>query len=388
MNKLFVRDKSLILLALFALILGACKNPASSPSTPAKGRDANLTTLIVAAGTVQWPVTPTLDPAITNYAVSVPSGVSALVIGAGLSDSNAQIPASDISGLAADRITPLNAALTPQGITVTGLQDGSNVLRARVLAEDGSTEKTYELTINVVPSQITLAFDGTSVVEGSDLTGTISLAPIPVQDVTVSYSLSVNNNWSISTFVLAANQTGSATISAGESSASFSVPTIDNSAYDAPPPGLVVTVTGSTPSGAASGTPSATQPWVENDQTDVNILNPPSSVNEGSTALFIVRVAQTVPEAITVNYTITGLANPSDSSSLTPDSAWSTESTGSFTIPARTVTHLFRVVTVDNTEMEAFQQGFVLTFSSVSSANNYVALGTPVTATVNITDDE
>ena len=96
--------------------------PDYTPSAPGKSGNNALSALTVSAGTL----TPAFDPAVTEYALSLPQGTEKLTLTATPSDSNATI----------------------QGDGELTLQEGENTLPLVVTAENGDT-RTYTVTAKV-----------------------------------------------------------------------------------------------------------------------------------------------------------------------------------------------------------------------------------------------
>ncbi len=105
----------------------------SASDQPTASTDASLGGLTVSAGTL----TPTFTSTTTSYSVSVPYPVSELTITAATSHAQANIAYLDSS----------DVELADAGVYQMGLDVGSNVVKIKVTAENGTTTSTYTLTI-------------------------------------------------------------------------------------------------------------------------------------------------------------------------------------------------------------------------------------------------
>ena len=119
--------------------------PDYTPSAPGKSGNNALSALTVSAGTL----TPAFDPAVTEYALSLPQGTEKLTLTATPSDSNA----------------------TVQGDGELTLQEGENTLPLVVTAENGDT-KTYTVTAKVAQAPtLFLSFSGAKLGVVKDVEG-------------------------------------------------------------------------------------------------------------------------------------------------------------------------------------------------------------------------
>ena len=119
--------------------------PDYTPSAPGKSSNNALSALTVSAGTL----TPAFDPAVTEYALSLPQGTEKLTLTATPSDSNA----------------------TVQGDGELALQEGENTLPLVVTAENGDT-KTYTVTAKVAQAPtLFLSFSGAKLGVVKDVEG-------------------------------------------------------------------------------------------------------------------------------------------------------------------------------------------------------------------------
>lgn len=119
--------------------------PDYTPSAPGKSGNNALSALTVSAGTL----TPAFDPAVTEYALSLPQGTEKLTLTATPSDSNA----------------------TVQGDGELTLRAGENTLPLVVTAENGDT-KTYTVTAKVAQAPtLFLSFSGAKLGVVKDVEG-------------------------------------------------------------------------------------------------------------------------------------------------------------------------------------------------------------------------
>ncbi|MCG8453033.1 MAG: cadherin-like beta sandwich domain-containing protein [Spirochaetales bacterium] len=150
----------LMILVSLVLVLASCSKVAE---TSRASNDASFTSIVLLVGGSQSngqfvggtpvPFTPSFDPDVTSYAAQVPAGTTQLHFTGTLSSDLAHFGLNSLSGVAADGITTLGVSLLlpSQVVQFDQLQTGANTLRARVVAEDGVTEKVYTLTVTVAP---------------------------------------------------------------------------------------------------------------------------------------------------------------------------------------------------------------------------------------------
>ena len=237
---------------------------------------------------------------------------------------------------------------------------------------------------------ITLAASD-SVSEGQPIEGTLTLSPIPYQNVSVGYVITVAGGRTLSDYVASAHQTGSISIPAGQSTVSFSIPTVNNDVDDpvASVP-LTLTISNPSPSGAASITTATESIALEDDElTAVSLSSSASRITEErGTVTFSFTLSQALAEATTVRYTVRGLDN-SGGSGTTPPDAWTGISTGEATIAAGGTTATITATAQPNDVRATFIQGVVVRLTEAVSSNNLVTINTETQEeSVEFIDDE
>ncbi len=122
--------------------------------------NARLSGIALSAGTLS----PAFASMTTSYAVTVPFQMSAIILSPATQQANAMVKVNDV-------------ALAPNGSSqAISLAVGSNIITTVVTAEDGSTAKTYTLTITRTSPEIEMVASGTSLADG----GTFEFGRVPV----------------------------------------------------------------------------------------------------------------------------------------------------------------------------------------------------------------
>ncbi|MCG8452670.1 MAG: hypothetical protein MI717_05775 [Spirochaetales bacterium] len=145
-----------VLFLLAALLFAtSCENLAN---TDAANKDATLSQLTIMAGGQTLTLYPEFIPPRRVYRVYAPPGTTSVLFQGIPSRALAQISPTHFTGLATDRTTSLGVTPIPDSsvLRITNLQPGWNWLRARIIAEDGETDKFYSLSIIVEQHPITL----------------------------------------------------------------------------------------------------------------------------------------------------------------------------------------------------------------------------------------
>ncbi|PKL16320.1 MAG: hypothetical protein CVV49_16875 [Spirochaetae bacterium HGW-Spirochaetae-5] len=113
--------------------------------------DVNLSSLTVSAGTLS----PVFDQAVTVYAVELPSTADSITVTPIVSDSKSTVKVN-------------NAAVSSGSASGTlSLVAGPNLINIAVTAEDGTTTKTYKITVNRVAVSVNANLAGLSISEGT-----------------------------------------------------------------------------------------------------------------------------------------------------------------------------------------------------------------------------
>ncbi|MHC1707866.1 MAG: beta strand repeat-containing protein, partial [Bacteroidales bacterium] len=174
---------------------------------------------------------------------------------------------------------------------------------------------------------------------------------------------------------------GTVTILAGNTTATIDVSVVDNTILEATED-VIVTLTGITSADAdvSLGTPlTATVNITDNDVATVSIAANDADAGEPSNnGQFTVTQTLAADVNTVLTYSIGGSAAPT--ADYTPLS-------GTVTILAGNTTATIDVSVVDNTILEATED-VIVTLTGITSADADVSLGTPLTATVNITDND
>ena len=155
-SSIFSQRICIVLLLLAAFVFStSCEN---LTSVDAANKDATLSQLTITAGGQPLTLYPDFTPPRRVYRVYAPPGTTSILFQGIPSQTLAQISPSQFTGLATDRTTALGVSPTPNSsvLRISNLQPGWNWLRARIIAEDGQTDKYYSLSIIVEQHPITL----------------------------------------------------------------------------------------------------------------------------------------------------------------------------------------------------------------------------------------
>ncbi|MCY4442019.1 MAG: cadherin-like beta sandwich domain-containing protein, partial [Deltaproteobacteria bacterium] len=242
-----LRPRFLLLLPALALLLGLSGPFAAAPAKAQQSSDATLSDLYLSANTLSytgndlinvyplWMNPATFSPTTTSYTAAVLNDITVAVLMPFVNDPDATVKVgkgSDLrtveSGKQSHRIP---------------LSEGANALKVEVTAADGTTKKTY--TVTVTRHAVTWdAFESVdspfvglyttlpdsandTVTEGSSVTFEVELSRAPSSDVRIPFTWSLNSAESAD--LSAASRTfldkGEVIVKAGEYVATFTVAT-------------------------------------------------------------------------------------------------------------------------------------------------------------------
>ena len=288
-------------------------------------------------------------------------------------------------------------------VTITAGTQSVSLLVAVV--DDAIVENSEELTVTLsgVSSGVTAVSLGTglsatgtlidndsavvdlvsvtpSAVEGANLEYQVDLSQKASEDVTVNYS--VVGSGSDVAEASDYTSTGTVTIAAGTQSASILIAVVDDLIVENSEE-LTVTLSGvsSSVSGVSLGTSlSATGTLIDNDSTVVDLSGVTTSAVEGANLAYQVDLSQQASEDVTVNYSIVGSGSDvAEASDYT--------STGTVTIAAGTQSASILIAVVDDLIVENSEE-LTVTLSGVSSSVSAVSLGTSLSATGTLIDND
>ena len=216
--------------ALNGVTPGGAASNEDSATTRALSSDASLSSLVISQGTLS----PEFAAAKTTYTATVGNGVGSLDVTPTAANSNATIAANE-SGVTSG--SPSEAI----ALTV-----GANTIQVVVTAEDG-TKATYTITVTRSGPSISVA--DAEVAEGGNVTFTIS--KVGVGAVALNWTASIEESDTAAVADLGATTSGIVTITASDSSKTFTVETRQDTVDEA---GETFTVTLT----ATSGMPNVT----------------------------------------------------------------------------------------------------------------------------------
>ena len=232
------------------------------------------------------------DPATTEYGGAVPHALDATTVAATPRD-----PAATVA------VTPADAAVA--------LAVGANTIRVAVTAEDGVTQRAYTVTVTRADlPQATIAAQG-PVREGDAAPFTVTL------DVPAPGALTVSVTVTESGAALSGAQPTEVTFDTGDTAATLTVATLDDTVIEAD---SQLTATLATGTGYRLGAPaSATLTVTDNDEPAFAVSLEPAALTEGEVATLTVALtnAVTFADARTLAVAVTGVA--ADDYILTPE---------------------------------------------------------------------
>ena len=229
----------------------------------------------------------TFSSAVTSYEVSVANSVTAATVTATATHSAAAV------------------AIEP-GPQVT-LADGANQIVTTVTAEDGTTTKTYTVTVTRAALPVaTIAAGTTPVTEGTAATYTVTLDQAATEALSVAVSVTETGS------TVSGTPPSSVAFAKGATSATLSVPTAADSIVEAD---STVTATVTVGTGYTVGTGASVPVTVEDDDTATfTVSAEPGTISEGESATLTVAIANgvTFAEAQTLSLTTSGTASAAD----------------------------------------------------------------------------
>ncbi|SEC95692.1 Calx-beta domain-containing protein [Tenacibaculum sp. MAR_2009_124] len=371
----------------------------SSVSIGSPTPEAITTTDLVGAGTI----TDTGDsaPTISIDDITVVEGATAnftaTLSSASQYDVTFNVSTSDGSAVAPGDYT----AQSSQSYTITA---GSTTVTIPVVTIDDTvyepTNETYTVTMSSVsigsptPETInttdlvgagtitdtgdsapTISIDDITVVEGATANFTATLSSASQYDIT--FNVSTSDGSAVAPGDYTAQSSQSYTITAGSTTVTIPVVTIDDTVYE--PTNETYTVTMSSVS-IGSPTPEAI--------TTTDLVGAGTITDTGDSAPTISIDDITVVEGATANFTatlssasqydVTFNVSTSDGSAVAPGD-YTGQSSQSYTITAGSTTVTIPVVTIDDTVYEPTNETYTVTMSSVS-------IGSPTPETINTTD--
>ena len=187
------------------------------------------------------------------------------------------------------------------------LAEGANEITVTVTAEDGTTKKTYTVTVTrAALPVVTIAAGTTPVTEGTAASFTVTLDQAAPEALTVAVSVAESGS------ALAGTPPASISFAKGATSATLSVPTAADSIVEAD---STVTSTVTVGTGYAIGTGASALVTVEDDDAATFAVSAePEAISEGESATVTVAIANgvTFAEAQTISLATSGTATPSD----------------------------------------------------------------------------
>ena len=193
------------------------------------------------------------------------------------------------------------------------LAEGANEITVTVTAEDGTTKKTYTVTVTrgALPV-VTIAAGTTPLTEGTAASFTVTLDPAAPEALTVALTVAESGS------ALSGTPPVSISFAKGATSATLSVPTAADSIVEAD---STVTSTVTAGTGYAIGTGASASVTVEDDDAATFAVSAePEAISEGESAAVTVAIANgvTFAEAQTISLATSGTASASDYTDMPP----------------------------------------------------------------------
>ena len=233
----------------------------------------------------------TFSGAVTSYEASVANAVTATTVAATATHSAATVTIEPASPVA--------------------LAEGANEIRVTVTAEDGSTTKTYTVTVTRASLPVvTIGAGATPVTEGTGASFTLTLDEAATEELTVAVSVQESGS------VLSGTPPSSVPFAAGETTATLGVPTAADSVVEAD---STVTATLAAGTGYGLGTAVSASVTVEDDDAaSFAVSADPGTINEGESATLTVAISNgvTFAEDQAIALAASGTASASDHTGL------------------------------------------------------------------------
>ena len=209
----------------------------------------------------------------------------------------------------------LNATVTVEPEGPTRLAVGENKFVITVTAEDGTTTKTYTVTVTRAepPDRVaTIAAGGTPVTEGTAATYRVSLDQAAPEALTVAVSVTESGT------VVSGTPPASVSIAKGSTNATLTVPTVGDSVVEAD---STVTASVAAGTGYTIGTAATASVTVEDDDAATfTVSADPPTISEGGSATLTVAIANGVifADAQTISLATSGTASAADYTGVPP----------------------------------------------------------------------
>ena len=216
---------------------------------------------------------------------------------------------------------------------------------------------------------------GAAATEGSPVTFTVNLSTAADEAVNLSWT-GAGGTATASTDYTAA---GTVTIAAGATTNTFTVATVDDALVEGDETFTVtLAASGALPTGVTLGTTlTATGTITDGDMATVSI-SAGAAATEGSPVTFTVNLSTAADEAVNLNWT---------GADGTATASTDYTAVGTVTIPANMTTATLRVTTSNDALVEG-DETFTVTLAASGALPPGVTLGTTLTATGTITDDD
>ena len=285
----------------------------------------------------------------------------------------------------ADGTLTMSAGSTSGTITIAGIVNDSldeadetvivtlsNPSNATLGSDDAHT---YTITDNDDPPEVDFnitSSSGAESVSSADLT--VDLSAASSNDITVDYAVTGTATGSGTDYTLA---DGTLTISAGSTSGTITIASIDDDAIDESDETVVVTL--SNPSNATLGSDdSHTYTITDNEDTPtINFSTTSSTAAESvSSADITIDLSAESSQDVTVNYAVTGTATGSGTDFTLAD--------GTLTISAGSTAEILTIASIVDDVIDESDETVIVTLSSPSNAT----LGSDSIHTYTITDND
>ena len=220
----------------------------------------------------------------------------------------------------------------------------------------------------------TVSIANASATEGEAVEFTVSLSAQASSDVVLNWSTA--DGTAIAPGDYTATSNGTVTIDAGETSATFTVMTVDDALAEGDETfAVTIAASGSLPDGVTLDTDIATGTITGDDGATVSLAGD-ASASEGAPVEFMVNLSAAVAEAVVLNWTGAG---------GTATAGTDYTAAGTVTIPANMTTATLRVTTSNDLRVES-DETFIVTITGANLPGG-VSLG-DTTATGTITNDD
>jgi hypothetical protein len=263
-----------------------------------------------------------------------------------------------------------NASTATQTYTKSGAGDASFSVTLTRTATSGAAKMTWNATCSGPPTA-TIANTTNAAEPATDGLMTVTLSSASVGSTVVSYSVSGTATAGTDYTALS----GSVTIPNGATTATITIPVLDDSLVEGPE-SVIVTLTSATNSAVIGSPSSATNTIADDDGATVSIANTADAAEPATDGVMTLTLSATSASPTTVSFTVGGAATAGSDYTAFGASA---------VIPANTLSTTITIPVLDDLLVEG-PETVIVTLTGTD--NPLITVGAPSSATNTIADDD